>query len=228
MVKKVDTLEGKTKSEKVYEFLRAKILAAEYKPGDRIVIREIARQLEVSDIPVREAIKKLTADGLLEIKSHSGARIAPLNLKNLEEMFLIRLELEPLATRLAAKSATDEEITLLENLVLEMEQHLKDNDIEEYTKANRAFHKELYRSSHAPVLIEIIENLYLRSENSKSIFQHDPDRLLASNEEHQAIVNALKNKDEENAAKLVHAQKEHGFKVVLNALKVSSQFWGEN
>ncbi|SES18768.1 GntR family transcriptional regulator [Psychrobacillus sp. OK032] len=228
MVKKIDTLDGKTKSEKVYEFLRAKILAAEYKPGDRLIIRKIARQLEVSDIPVREAIKKLTADGLLEIKSHSGARIAPFNIKNLEEMFLIRLELEPLATRLAAKSATNEEIMLLENLVLEMEQHLKNNDIEEYTHTNREFHKQLYRSSHAPVLIEIIENLYLRSENSKSIFQHDPDRLLASNEEHLAIVNALKNKDEENASKLIFAQKEHGFKVVLNALKVSSQFWGEN
>jgi DNA-binding GntR family transcriptional regulator len=222
----MDHLEGNTKSDKVYEFLKEKILAGAYKPGDRIIIREISKQLGVSDIPTREAIKKLASNGLLEIKSHSGARIAPLNINNLEEIFLIRAELETLAARLSAKSATTEEIAALDSYVRKMDESIQINDISEYTLSNREFHKLLYRASHASVLIDMIESLFMRSENSKMIFYHDPERLRISNDEHRAIVEALRDKDEEKAAKIIRSQKENGFRVVLNALMMSKTLFG--
>jgi DNA-binding GntR family transcriptional regulator len=218
--------EGSTKSDKVYEFLKEKILTAAYKPGDRIVIREISRQLGVSDIPVREAVKKLASDGLLEIKSHSGARVAPLNIRNLEEIFLIRVELETLATRLAVKYATSEEISLLDSYVQKMDESIQKSDISQYTKYNREFHRALYRASHSPILADMVENLFMRSENSKMVFHHDPARLRISNDEHRAIVEAIRNKDEETATKVIRSQKENGFSVVLNALKLSKTLFG--
>ncbi|WP_134700848.1 GntR family transcriptional regulator [Ammoniphilus sp. YIM 78166] len=217
---------GNTKSDIVYEYLKEKILRSEYKPGDRIVIREISRQLGVSDIPVREAIKKLTSDGLIETKSHSGSRVAALNINNLEEIFLIRVELETLAARLAAKSATIEEIAQLDSLVQKMDESIQEKDICEFTRCNREFHRLLYQASHAPVLSEMIENLYMRSENSKMIFTYDPERLRVSNEEHKEIVAALRIKDENRASELIRIQKENGFKVVLNALRISRSFLG--
>ncbi|NGQ93972.1 GntR family transcriptional regulator [Brevibacillus sp. SYP-B805] len=218
--------ERNTKSDKVYEYLKEKILTGAYKPGERLVIREVSRQLGVSDIPVREAIKKLAADGLLELKSHSGARIAPLNIKNLEEIFLIRVELETLATRLAVNAATPEEIDQLDSYVQKMDDSIRRNDIAKYTKYNREFHRLLYRSSHSPILAEIIENLFVRSENSKLIFYHDPSRLRSSNEGHRAIVEAIRAKDEKKAAEIIRTQKEDGFKVVLNALRLSKTLLG--
>jgi DNA-binding GntR family transcriptional regulator len=222
----IDNKEGSTKSDIVYNYVKEKILNGGYHPGDRIVTREVGRQLGVSDIPVREAIKRLAADGLLEVKSHSGARISHLNIKNLEEIFTIRIELETLAARLAAKSATAEEIATLEEYTNKMEETIRRNNISEFTRYNREFHKLLYRSSHSSVLIDMIENLYMRSENSKTIFQHEPERLKSSNEEHRAIVEALRNRDEKEAVRLIRFQKEHGFKTVLNALKLSQSLLG--
>ncbi|RNB83382.1 GntR family transcriptional regulator [Brevibacillus fluminis] len=222
----IGDLEGNTKSDKVYEFLKEKILTGHYKPGDRLVIREVSRQLGVSDIPVREAIKKLASEGLLELKSHSGARIAPLNIGNLEEIFMIRVELETLATRLAVHAATAEELDLLESYVQSMDDSIEKDDIPAYTATNRQFHQLLYRTSHSPILIEMIENLFMRSENSKMIFHHDPARLRISNAEHHALVDALRQKDEETAVSVIRTQKENGFKIVINALKLSRSLLG--
>ncbi|MFJ8259997.1 GntR family transcriptional regulator [Peribacillus asahii] len=128
---------------------------------------------------------------------------------------------------LAANSATKEEIELLESLVHKMDQSIQKGDIPGYTDYNRAFHNQLYRSSHSPVLIEIIESLYMRSENSKMTFHHNPERLQASNDEHRAIVVALQNRNAEEAAETLRVQKEQGFQIVLNALRVSRLFMGE-
>ncbi|QQE73741.1 GntR family transcriptional regulator [Brevibacillus composti] len=215
-----------TKSDTVYEFIKEQIHSGVFKPGDRIIIREISRQLGVSDIPVREAVKKLASEGFLEVKSHSGARVAALNIQSLEEIFLIRVELETLATRLAVRSATPEEVAQLEACVRKMEESYQNNDMASYTAYNREFHQLLYRASHAPYLVEIIENLYVRSDNSKKIFQHDPERWRKSNAEHREIVEAILAKDEERAAKVIRYQKESGFRGVLNALRLSQSLLG--
>jgi len=222
----IEHLKGGTKSDKVYEFLKEQVLSGVYKPEERIIIRDIARQLGVSDIPVREAIKKLAADGLLELKSHSGARVAPINIENLEEIFLIRIELETLSTRLAVRAATDEEIESLDRLVKQMDVSIGSHDLTDYSTSNREFHQQLYRASHAPVLIDMIESLFMRSENSKMVFHYDPERLRQSNDEHRAIVEAIRARDEEKAAQIIRGQKETGFKVVLNALKISRALHG--
>jgi DNA-binding GntR family transcriptional regulator len=222
----LDELGGITKSEKVYEYLKNEILMAAYKPGDRIVIREVSKQLGVSDIPVREAIKKMASEGLLEVKSHSGARVATINIENLEEIFLIRTELETLATLLAAKSATSEEIAKLDKCVRKMDESYEKHDVVQYTTYNRKFHQMLYRASHAPLLVDMIENMYARSERSRTIFLLEPERMKISNEEHREITEALRNRDEEKAAKVMRAQKEHGFKSVLNTLMTTRSFFG--
>ena len=222
----IDQHKGNTKSDIVYDFIKEQIITGIYKPDGRIIIRDVAQQLGVSDIPVREAIKRLAADGLLETKSHSGARVAPINTETLEEIFLIRIELETLSTRLAAKAASTEEIDALERLVDQMDDSINKQDLDAYSLSNRAFHQQLYRASHAQVLIDMVENLFLRSENSKMVFHYDPDRLRHSNEEHRSIVNAIRERDEEKAARIIRSQKETGFNVVLNALRISRMLQG--
>jgi len=215
-----------TKSEKVYAFLKEKILTNQYQPGQRIVIREIARQLEVSDIPVREALKKLASEGLIDFKSHSGARVASLSVDTLEEIFLIRIELETLAARLAAQNATEEEIAELEHYVSMMDECYRKGDIYMYGEYNRKFHKTLYKASHAPILVELIENLYMRSERSRTVFYLNPQRFKDSNKEHLSVVEALRAKDADKAAQLIRRQKELGFMTVLDALAATRSLLG--
>lgn len=215
-----------TKSERVYEYLKEQILMNHYKPNERIIIREIAKQLGVSDIPVREAMKKLASEGLIEIKTHSGARVTVINLEDLEQIFLIRIELESLAARLAAKNATEEEIAKLEKYIKKMDECYEKNDIHKYGEYNRKFHQTLYKASHAPILVDLIDKLYVRSERSKTIFFLDPQRIKESNKEHLSVLEALKERDGEKAAELIRLQKGVGFRGVLDALRATRSFLG--
>jgi DNA-binding GntR family transcriptional regulator len=209
------------KSDLAYKFIKERIVTGEYSPGDRIVIRDISEQLGISDTPVREALKKLASENLIEMETHKGARITPVNIENLEEIFVVRLELETLACRLAVINATQSEIHELETLVDKMDECIANNDTIAYSIFNTRFHDILYAASHSSVLIDIVKNLYARSEYSRMVFNYDPQRRKASNEEHKAIVEGLKEKDEQKAVTAIRTQKTFGFSAIINALKMS-------
>lgn len=213
------------KSDIAYKFIKDKIETGEYSPGDRIVIHDIAVQIGISDTPVREAMKKLASENLIEMESHKGARISPVNIENLEEIFLIRLELETLACRIAVKNATEEEILELESLVEKMDECINNNDTETYTQYNSKFHDLLYYASHSPVLIDILTNLYSRSERSRMVFHYAPLRSRISNAEHRAIVEGIKEKNEEKAASAIRTQKEFAFSTIINTLKATRKMF---
>lgn len=218
--------ENNIKSDKAYRFIKDKIEAGEYSAGDRIVIHDIALQLGISDTPVREAMKKLASESLIKMESHKGARISSINIENLEEIFMIRLELETLACRMSVRNATEAEIAELEALVKKMDESLGCNDSESYVQYNTEFHNLLYYSSHSPVLIDIIKNLYSRSERSRMIFQHAPFRNSVSNDEHRAIVEGLKEKNEEKVVSTIRTQKEFAFSTIINNLKMTKKMFG--
>lgn len=210
-----------TKSEQVYNYLKDLILSGKLKPNERIIISKVAKDLDMSIIPVREALKKLATQGLVEFTSQKGARVAPMNIEEIEEIFMIRLELETFATGLAAENATEEEIEVLFDLCKEMDKKLKNQDVESYTLLNRKFHDTLYGYSRNKVLYEMIENLYARSENSKMIFNYDVQRMKDSNSEHFLIVESMAQRNKELAMDTMRKQKKEGFRIVLQALKLS-------
>lgn len=224
-MKKQDN-QNKIKSEMAYKFLKDKIESGEYASGHRIVIHDVALQLEISDTPVREALKKLASENLIELESHKGAKVTPVNIENLEELFLIRLELETLACRLAVRNATSQEIVELDELVWKMDESLSKEDNATYAQYNTKFHNILYHASHSPVLIDMLMNLYSRSERSRMIFQYAPYRNKASNEEHRLIVDGLKEKNEKKAMEAIRMQKEAAFTTIINTLKMSKQMLG--
>lgn len=210
-----------TKSEQVYNYLKDLILSGKLKPNERIIISKVAKDLDMSIIPVREALKKLATQGLVEFTSQKGARVAPMNIEEIEEIFMIRLELETFATGLAAENATEKEIEVLFDLCKEMDKKLKNQDVESYTLLNRKFHDTLYGYSRNKVLYEMIENLYARSENSKMIFNYDVQRMKDSNSEHFLIVESMAQRNKELAMDTMRKQKKEGFRIVLQALKLS-------
>src|SRR3954452_7341301 len=97
------TAPTRTKFEQVYQVVRARIDSGAYQPGHRLSFRELARELDTSDIPVREAIHRLAAEGRVDYRPRHGAVVAELTLAELRELFLPGAILEGAITRLAAR-----------------------------------------------------------------------------------------------------------------------------
>ncbi|NPV69841.1 MAG: GntR family transcriptional regulator [Firmicutes bacterium] len=207
------------KADQVYEYLKEKIVSNELKPGEPIRIERVAEELGISKTPVREALKKLVAKGLAETKPNSGARVARLDLDELEQIFLVRRELEKLATRLAAEKIDKPAIAKLRRLADDMEKARIAGDTKLYGRLNKEFHSTIYYSCKADVIIRLINDLWDRSERSRWVFAMLPDRFELSNQEHYEIVESLERGDAERACQLIDKQKTDGFFPLIRLLK---------
>src|SRR5690349_17560829 len=118
-----------TKADLVYERLRDAILSGELKPGERVNVDALARQLGTSKIPLREAVQRLTTQGLVvQPNPHAGAQVAPLSLREMRGVYLARGALEGLAARVAATTVSDAELAELQQMHEQMRQRLVDGD----------------------------------------------------------------------------------------------------
>ena len=102
-----------TKNVAVYEALRKDIIEGRMKPGQKIIMSEVAKNLGLSDIPVREAIRRLESEGYVHFTPNIGAIVSELDADKIIELYLIRIELESLATRLAVDHITSGDIDFL-------------------------------------------------------------------------------------------------------------------
>ena len=109
------------KSQAIYLALRERILSNDIEPGTHLVMRDVANRYDASDIPVREALRMLERDGLVETAPYRGARVTQLTAKEVEETYFVRSHLESVATGLAAERITDAELTRLDELMSEMQ-----------------------------------------------------------------------------------------------------------
>lgn len=198
----------RTKADIVYDQLREQILSGELRPGERVPISRVAREIGVSDIPAREGVKRLQADGLLEFATHKGAVVARMEPGDVEELFAIRSELEALALRRAAQSIDAEQLGHLRELLDAMAVAERDGDMEEYGRLNRAFHMGAYRAQPWRRLTTMIESLWDSTDWCRRMFSADADSVRASSAEHEAIYDALARGDGEAAAVFVRAQKQ--------------------
>jgi len=200
-------LNFRTKGELVYEHLRREILAGSYSPGTRVSISAVARDLGVSDIPVREGVKRLEAEGLLEFEPHKGAVVTRPNAQEIEELFAIRAELEGLAVRRAAETVTEEQLQEIRGILDEMEAAEQKGDVEEYARLNREFHLSIYDAQPYRRLFQMIRNLWDSTDWCRRIFAADATYLPASSAEHEEIFRALRDGDPEAACASLQNQK---------------------
>ncbi|WP_408010195.1 GntR family transcriptional regulator [Pseudalkalibacillus sp. A8] len=124
--------------------LRKAILTGEFKQGDRIVQDELAKRYGVSRMPIREAIKKLEFEGIVKSEPRRGTFVYPIGLKDIEEIYTLRLIHESLAVEKALPHITKEDIKELESILIEMEDiEMNDDTLEYYSGLNENFHNKL-------------------------------------------------------------------------------------
>ena len=207
----------KTKNEMVYDYLKWNIVNKNIKPGEKIIISDISRKLNISDIPVREAIKKLETQGLVDVIPHVGARVTKINREEMEEIYIIRSELEALATRLAAKYLKDADFARLERNLEKYEEALRAGKHALLPALNKEFHLEIYRCSPNKALFKMIAEAWEKSQMIRGTFRLPDSSRKKSLKEHWLILNALKRGNGKTAGEITRRQK-------INSYKAFSEF----
>jgi DNA-binding GntR family transcriptional regulator len=197
----------RTKADLVYERLREEILSGAVKPGERVSINRVARDVGVSDIPAREGVKRLVADGLLTFTTHKGAVVARMGRQEIEEIFAIRTELEALALRQAAARITPAQLVELRSILDEMGRAERAGEVHEYGALNRRFHMCAYAAQPYARLRSMIESLWDSTDWCRRIFTTEAETMRSSLAEHEAIYDALVRGDGEAASVFLRAQK---------------------
>lgn len=132
-----------TLHERVVSRLREAIVKGDFEPGERLVQEELAAAMGVSRMPIREALRQLEKEGLVTLEAHKGAIVTPVAPDDIEEIYVLRATLEAMAAERSMRNITLEDRHNLRQLVEEMEQAVKKNDVEEFVERNAEFHRLL-------------------------------------------------------------------------------------
>ena len=187
----------------VHAWLRDAIRDGSYQPGERIREAEVAVRLDVSRTPVREAFRRLQADGLLVLTPWRGAEVAQLDRGQVVELYAMRRVLEGTAAGLAAEHATDAEIDHLFDL-LKQDKSAR-GDPGRQLEINRAFHQALYAAAHNRYLLKALNALADSLALLKSTTYEVPGRAAVALGEHGVIAEAIRNRDAEVAERVTRA-----------------------
>jgi DNA-binding GntR family transcriptional regulator len=194
-----DTLQFKSKSQAVYDLLRQRILDFHYEPGQALSIDGLARELGISKIPIREAIKQLEAERLVETVLHVGARVAPISVAQAEQIYPIRHALCDLGVRLAVPRLDDATLDFLDGLQEQMEAATRLRDTATVDRLNRQFHLRIVEAAGNPELYQLYRDLMHRCSRFRAGVTLGHHRAVQVMAEHRAILAALRARDVEAA-----------------------------
>lgn len=192
-----------TISEEVYEHLRRELLAASFAPGEILREIDLSNRFNVSRTPVREAIKRLAQEGLLEVLPSRGARVRELTVTEAANTYEVRSVVEAKAAALAAKYATPQDVVHLTALLDEI-LAIDDADYPAHLVADNNFHMAIAKLSRNEVLLEVIDMLNSRITRTKIVTRRtNPSEATA--QQHRNILAAIAAGDSEAAAAAMKA-----------------------
>lgn len=203
----------------VLEALREAILNGTLKPRERLMEIQLAEDLGVSRTPVREALRKLELEGFIVMVPRKGAYVADLSIKDIADVFEIRIALEGLAAALAAERITDEELEEMERHLVEKAEAIKKQDMSKLIEVDTRFHEALYGASRNERLITIINNLREQIQRFRTSSLAMPGRMQQSLEEHRNIVEAIESRDAALARQTAQEHIENAESYMIESLK---------
>ena len=181
--------------------LRSLIVRGDLAPGVALQETQLSEELGISRTPLREALKLLAAEGLLELRSNRSAQIAPLRQNEIDEIFEVISAIEGIAAQLAASRITNQELKRLTQLQERMEVHHDSGKLEEYFKINQEIHGFIVACAKNGVLQSTHDTLLARAERARFFALSSRTRWDDSVREHRQILKALKARDPEAASR---------------------------
>lgn len=187
---------------KVFKSIRQDILVGKYQRGEELTESGLAESLGVSRTPVREALRQLELEGLVELVPNKGAFVTGISDKDIQDIYEIRSRLEGLCARWAAKNITQEQLDEMEEILYLTEYHVRKEHYEQLSELDGRFHELLYEASHSRIMAHELSGFHQYVQLARKQSLKNSKRSLRSNEEHQRILEALKAHDEDLAEKL--------------------------
>jgi DNA-binding GntR family transcriptional regulator len=206
------------KHERAYGLIRERIEAAIYQPGQRLVIDALARDLNMSQVPIREAIRRLQAEGWITYRHNSGPEIANIGLEQWQATMEVLAVLEGYATALAAPHLRQRDLTLLRQHSAAMQRAMEQFDPLRFSDCNRAFHGVIYAQCPNPVLVERISETQAQLGAMRgTLFPSVPQRGAESIAEHVHLIELLD--QPASAEQIERAAREHKLNFLIAALR---------
>lgn len=193
-----------SKGEVAYVELRRSILLGTLEAGSKLAQYELADRLNMSITPIREAVRRLSSEGLIELDNHKNVRIAPMSASEARQLFEVRLSLDPTAVELAAARRTDQDVVIM-RAAAERLLPVTQRWGEDALVAHRDFHRALYVASHNDVLIRLLDDLWDKSDRYRRIGLELPpgaEPRTVDHEEHFRILELVVAQDARAAGDL--------------------------
>ena len=192
-----------SQAERLRVMIEEDILAFKLKPGDKLDECRLAQKYGTSRTPVREALRQLSSNGLIEIRPHKGAVVAKLGFRELIELLEVIAELEGACGRLAAKGCLNSDLQAIVSAQDDCRKYAGLRDTESYQKANEAFHDSIYAASRNECLIKLTLGIRNRVAPYRRMRLDQASRLKFSVAEHDLIVHAIQEALPEEADRLL-------------------------
>jgi len=191
----IDSMKRISLHDELTERLRGMITEGVLAAGEKVPERELCDKLGVSRTPMREALKVLAADGLLNLEPNKGARVHAITVQDLEEVFPVMGALEALAGELACENITQEQLTELKSAHAAMVTHFHESDLPNYFKKNELIHEIIIKSTGNKTLLTMYRSLSVRLRSARYLANITPDRWSQAVAEHEAMIAALDKRD---------------------------------
>jgi len=191
-------------TDRIFKQIENDILFGKYQPGDSLIETKLSRELNVSRTPIREALRQLEREGLVQSIPNKGVFVKGISVQDIEDIYTIRMIIEGLAARWAAEKITDEEINELKEVVDLEEFYTTKNEPSQLLKFDSRFHEIIFRASKSKPLMHILSMFHHYIQRARNISLSTPERALKVLEEHKAILKALMERDAEKAEKLTN------------------------
>ncbi|MGV3650840.1 MAG: GntR family transcriptional regulator [Devosia sp.] len=192
-------IQHRKKADLAYEYLREQIINGNYAPGRRMTLADLSQELGLSHMPVREALLRLEREGLLESEPHKGMRVVRLSLRDAQELFEIRRELEGLSAYRAALSGDAELPGDLEAINADFADALARSDFTAMGSANWMLHRRMLQAADSVQLTRLLEDHWASSSRYRSGYRLIPGRAQHTIAEHAEIIAAIRTGDAEGA-----------------------------
>lgn len=213
----IQPLSKDTLQDRVYQQVAELILDGSIVPGQMVTVHSLANAFKVSPMPVREALRRLTAENALTVVSGRSIGIPPLSRERLFDLKNVRMEVEATTAAWAAERISDAALEELKQHLVTLEKADIASDPSSYVRANHAFHFIIYRSANSPIMLNIIESLWLQISPYFHLL-HDSGNYSTANERHREMFQALQQRDAKTMRASVQADIEAAYQVLTGLL----------
>ncbi|MBO7334379.1 MAG: GntR family transcriptional regulator [Lachnospiraceae bacterium] len=205
---------------RVFNKVREDILSGKYKENEELKEIAIGEELGVSRTPVREAFRQLELEGLIQIIPNKGAYVTGITIEDVKDIYMIRSKLEGLCASWACEHITKEQLEEMEENIYLAKFHAEKGHFEQMSELDSRFHEIMYEACNSKMLEHLLKDFHQYVQRVRRKTLSTIERSLASNSEHQAIMEAIRDNNPERADELATLHIHNAYEnMVKNGLK---------